>query len=66
MGLTCPNCNQELGGTDWCPTCIRHNDPSELCGCPECDPPERDEPDDDAVGVDCAEVDWDDVDGEPF
>lgn len=40
MGLTthvvCPNCGQDLGVTEWRPTCIRHNDPNAICGCPEC------------------------------
>lgn len=62
MGIICPNCRQNLGETDWCPTCLRHNDPTQLCGCPECVEPDRDEPDDDAI----VEIGWDDVDGEPF
>lgn len=59
MGVICPNCKQHLGESDWCPTCLRHNDSTQLCGCPECAEPERDEPDDASLPDG-----WDDAD--PF
>lgn len=38
MPTICPRCYKAIGETPWCGLCRKHNDKTQQCGCPECEP----------------------------